>query len=526
MKAIDAGRRATAWATFACMLACCCSHVARSDEVSAPNAPSDPAKWRQLALERARSAAEQVADPYRRAETFANIAKAQVIVGEPPHKSIADALAAADKVSPAEFKGWVLHEIVLAQIAADDLVGARQTVELITADRPHGAASAALAHVQIRGDNLAGAQSAAAKMRDTVSQGEILRQLAAIQAARGQLDAALETAKPIRDGFYQAVAFGDIAVAEIRRGNVQRAHDTAGRARRFYRAQVFGRVVMARYERGDVAGSIETLQKIDDDLYRAAVQGRIATASEARLGAEESNRMFAEALRLAEAAPDKEPRKGVVLSQLARMQAIGGDQARARAILSRALSAASTLPQGPDRDDALEAIARSFVRAGDVSGALSTATLVTERTTRALLIRDIVMMQGDDEGAVLDTIRSAGLGDPLAETAALFGVLGAQLTRSGRAVSLSTIDAACDAVRSIREIQLKPAAFSALAAARVNSGDLNGGWAIFEEALSVAEQVDRPEQRSAAYMRVINALNDRLMFLGQPAQQPKDESAD
>jgi tetratricopeptide (TPR) repeat protein len=504
------------------VLACFLSHAARSQDTAA--AASDPAQWRQLALERAIGAAEQIADPYRRAETFASIAKAQIVVGVTPHGAIAQALAAAQKVSQAEFKGWVLHEIVLAQIAADDVIGARQTLDLITADRPHGAAAAALAHVQIRGNNLSAAQATAMSMRDTVAQGEILRQIAAIQAARGQLDAALETARPIRDGFYQSVAFGDVAVAEIRRGNVQRAHDAAARARRFYRPQVYGRVVLARYERGDVSGALETLQKIDDDLYRAAVQGRITTAQDSGLTADHSKRMFTEALSLALAVPDKEPRKGVVLSQLARMQAISGDAVQAREILSQALSAANALTQGPDRDDALEAIARSFVRAGDMSGAFSTATLVAERTTRALLIRDIVMMQGEDEAAVLEAIRSAGLGDPLAETAALFGVLGAQLTRSGRAVSLATIDAACEAVRSIQEVQLKPAAFSALAAARVNSGDLNGGWAIFQEAISVAEQVDRPDQRAAAYVRVINALNDRLMFLGQPAQRPKEDS--
>lgn len=484
---------------------------------------NDPAQWRQLALDRALASAEAIADPYRRAETLASVAKAQVAVGQAPHKSIAAALAAAEKVQQAEFKGWVLYEIVLAQIAADDPIGARQTAERITADRPHGAASAALAHVQIRSDNLAGAQATAAKIRDAVAQGEILRQIAAIQAARGQLDAALETAKPIRDSFYQSVAFGDIAVAEIHRGNVQRAHDTAARARRFYRPQVYGRVAMARYEHNDVAGALETVRKIDDDLYVAAVQGRIATSPEAGLQADESKRMFNAAVSLAEAAPDKEPRKGVVLSQLARMQAIGGDPARAREILSHALTSARTLPAGPDRDEALEAIARGFVRAGDMGGAVSAATSIAERTTRALLIRDIVMMQGGDEGAALGAVRAASLGDPLAEAAALFGVLGAELTRSGRAVSLSTIDAARDAVRSIQEIALKPAALSALAAARVSSGDASGGWAIFQEALAVAEQVERPEQRTAAYIRVINALNDRLMFLGQPAQRSRED---
>jgi hypothetical protein len=113
-------RRAKAWAACVCVLACCLSHAAAQSATQAAGAPIDPAKWRPFALQRAVDAASAVADPYRRAETFASIAKAQVLIGESPHKSIVDALAAADKVSQAEFKGWVLQEIVLAQLAADE----------------------------------------------------------------------------------------------------------------------------------------------------------------------------------------------------------------------------------------------------------------------------------------------------------------------------------------------------------------------------------------------------------------------
>jgi tetratricopeptide (TPR) repeat protein len=520
MTSTTASRRASGRTLWICTLACCLSLATAQPQ---EGAPGDPKQWRHIALERAVAAADHVTDPYRRAETLASVARAQVALGESPHKSIVDALAAAEKVTPAEFKGWVLHEIVLAQIAADDLIGARETVDRIQASRPHGAAAAALAHVQIRSNNFAAAQATVAKMRDIGSQGEILRQIAAIQAARGQIDSALETARPIRDAFYQSIAYGDIAVAEIRGGDVRRAQEIASRARRSFRSQAFQRVVLALHERGDIVGAIAMLPRIQDGQYRAGVQARIAMDEEAGLSAEESERLFAEALSMVSAIPDKEPRKAIVLAQLARTRAVAGHAPQALEILSRALAAARTLPSGPNRDDAFQAVARAFVRAGDTSGAWATAVLVDERTARALLIRDIVMMLGDEEGASVSEIRAAGLGDPLAETAALFGVLGNQLTRS-RSVSLSTIDAARDSVRAIAEAPLKPAAFAALAAARVSAGDLPGGWTIFQEALSVAEQIERPDQRAAAYVRIINALNDRLMFLGQPAERPKEET--
>lgn len=42
-----------------------------------------------------------------------------------------------------EFRGWVLQDIVLAQIAAEDLIGAKQTAESISAARPQSSAFAA-----------------------------------------------------------------------------------------------------------------------------------------------------------------------------------------------------------------------------------------------------------------------------------------------------------------------------------------------------------------------------------------------
>jgi hypothetical protein len=75
----------------------------------------------------------------------------------------------------------------------------------------------------------------------------------------------------------------------------------------------------------------------------------------------------------------------------------------------------------------------------------------------------------------------------------------------------------------IDDAQLKPAAFSALAAASVTVGDIEGGWSIFQESLVAAESLPREEQRASAYVRIVSSLNDRLMFLGKPA--PMEDKA-
>jgi hypothetical protein len=102
------------------------------------------------------------------------------------------------------------------------------------------------------------------------------------------------------------------------------------------------------------------------------------------------------------------------------------------------------------------------------------------------------------------------------DAAAQFGVLSQQAFRTSEPMSLDAIDAARAAVRKLADHELKPAAFAALAAATVKAGDLPGSRAIFQEALSSAESLPRSEQRAAACVRIVDALNDRLELLGLP----------
>ena len=490
--------------------------------VSHAQSIDDPQQWRGVALARALAAADTIDDPYRRAETLASIARVQTLIGETDSdRTIHLALAAVEQIREPAFRDWVLNDVVLAQIAAEDLAGARGTANRIEAKRQQGAALVQIATVEIRAGNIAGAQQTAEAIREREAKSEILRQLVAIAAARGDLANARDMLRDIDDPFYQALAAGDIAVAEVRMGHNDRADAMVGRVRRADRAQVYGRVALARADKGEMNGAIATLQKIDDDLHRAAMQGRLAASRAVAGDAAGAKQMFETAIAAVEAFPREPERRALTLGQLGRLQALSGDRTAALQTLTKALREAEKLQRGEQREDTLDHIARGMARAGDSAGALQTALQMNDRVQRALLVRDVVTMQTNAD-SVSAAASAAEFADPLIEAAAQFGVLGMQLLRATTPLSQETIEAARRAVRKIEEKQPKPAAFAALAAARVKTGNVDQGASIFKEALESAEAITRNDQRAAAYVDMVAALNDRLVFLGQPVGAPKE----
>lgn len=491
--------------------------IAVSVAIAHGQAVDDPMQWRSVALTRALAAADAIDDPYRRAETLASIARVQSLIGEAASdRTIHQALTAISQIREPAFRDWVLNDVVHAQIAAEDIIGARETANRIEAKRQQGAALVQIANVQLRAGNVAAAQQTAAAIREREAKSEVLRQIVAISTAQGDLATARDLLRDIDDPFYQGLAAGDIAVAEVRAGRNDRADAMAGRARRGEREQVYGRVALARAERGDMSGAIQTLQKIADELYRAVMHGRLALSRAVAGDEKAAAQMFAAAIASVEAHPREPERRALTFAQLGRMQAIGGDRATAIQTLGRASREADKLERGEQREDTLDHIARGLARAGDSAGALQTALRMNDRVARALLVRDIVTMQSNADSA-LAAASAAGFEDPLIEAAAQFGVLGMQLLRATTPLSQETIEAARRAIRKIDEKQPKPAAFAALAAARVKTGDVGQGSSIFQEALDAADAISRSDQRAAAYVDMVAALNDRLMFLGKPA---------
>jgi hypothetical protein len=500
-------------------------HAVVHDSASADAASAesiDPSQWRGVTLARALSVAETIADPYRRAESLASIAQAQVIGTDTAaaDQTIHLALAAAEQVPEAAFRGWVLQEIVLAQVAAEDLFGARQTANRIEATRPQGAALAVIAEVELRGGNVQAALATARQIRERGDASEVLRQVVAVHAGRGEISAARELLKRIEEPFYRALASGDVAVSEILRGNVASAIALAARVKKTQRAQVYGRIALALVEAGDAAGAAQALQKVDDALYLATVRGRFAAGRAEAGDGEGARELFASAISEATSTPGNPYRRIFAVAQLGHLQA-DSDPAGASETLQWARAEAEKLPAGKHRDEAIEYVARGQARVGDAAAALRAAPQMTDRVARALLVRDVVALQPDATSAYASA-SAASFEDPLIETAAQFGLLGVQLLKGGQPMLAGTIEAACAAVRRIDDQRLKPAAFSALAVARVKIGDVAASRAIFQEALAAAEAISRADQRAAAYVRIANALNDRLMFLGQPVSSGAD----
>jgi hypothetical protein len=235
-----------------------------------------------------------------------------------------------------------------------------------------------------------------------------------------------------------------------------------------------------------------------------------------------ASRLFAIATSLMSSTKTGDSRRAISWSHLARFKFAANDLQGAKEALAAAIATAADMPAGTLRDDARDAIARSYIRIGESDAALEVAANVDDRVTQALLIRDIVASQAGSAGATALLQHPAAKGDPLTQTAALFGVIGVQLLRKDQIrtqpqIVGANIATARVTVRAIGDAQIRPAAFAALAAAQATIGDTEAGRETFAEALQSAQSLGSPEQRAAAYVRIVNALDERLLFLGQPA---------
>ncbi|HKE96614.1 MAG TPA: hypothetical protein VKB34_20055, partial [Povalibacter sp.] len=359
-----------------------------------PVAINDADTWRGAAIERALQSTTAVTDPYRRAQVLADVAKAQASDSEAAaNHTLQAALAAANQIAEPTFQGWALQEIALAQIAADDAIGARQTADRIRSERPQGAAFAAIALLQLRGGNLQAARNTVARITDSEAAGPVQRQIVMAQIGAGSLSAARATALSIDENFSQALALGDVAAVDVRTGNVAAANALAGAARKAYRGQVYGRTALARVDAGDLNGALATLAKIDDPLDRALLRARIGGQRAAAGDSAQAKQLFADAVTGVQQSRDRDHGKALAWARLARVEFNAGELSGARECLRQAIAAVAAVPAGPQRNETLDAIARTQARMGDSDAALVTATEVNDRIIQALLIRDIVASQ-------------------------------------------------------------------------------------------------------------------------------------
>jgi hypothetical protein len=238
----------------------------------------DPAQWRLIAAREATASAQDIQDAYRAGEAFAQIARMQSAIGDErgAEASIRTALSKVAAIEQLEFRGWVQHEIVQAQLAIDDVIGARETATAIAADRPHGAAYVLLARRALQSGNVAGAESLAGSIRDREAAGEILTDLVATRAARGDVAAALALQRRIQDRYYAAVAAAHVAIAQARTGDFKQARATVLATPRAERAQAIVPLVNWYRDRGELQRAIDLTRDVDDAISRSLLVARHA----------------------------------------------------------------------------------------------------------------------------------------------------------------------------------------------------------------------------------------------------------
>lgn len=482
------------------------------------DAASEPEQWRAISIREALASAQLIEDAYRAGETLATIARTQAAIGDNrgAEESLRQALAASSAIVQPEFRGWVEYEVVRARLALDDPFGARVTTVAIKAERPQGAAYVLLARRALQGGDPKAAETLATAIREPEAAGEILSEIVAAKAVQRDAVGARATQRRIRDRHYAAVALAYMAIAEARDGKWRVARDTVLKVPRTERGRAIGQLVDWLVERGDASSALDLAGEVEDLIRRAVIVAKLALDAHRNGRRDRARELFAAAVKLAGDAHTGARERSTALVQIARMQGLAGLQDDARTSLQRAADELTSL-NAKDRDVGLEAAARTYLRLGDTTMALRTGLPIEDRIGRALLLRDLAAASVVD-GVATEIPGRPWAEDPLANAAVHFGVLGALLGKPGGDARAS-IEAARAQIGRIDDPTLPPAALASLAAASVRIGDTDLGREIFSELQTAAARIARPDQRAIAYLRAANALNDRLLFLGKPADE-------
>jgi hypothetical protein len=363
-----------------------------------------------------------------------------------------------------------------------------------------------------------GAEVLAASIREPVAAGEILSEIVAARVTQGDLVAARSLQRRIDDPAYEAIAAGYIAIGEARAGKLDNARETARKVSRAQRAQAVGQLVSWLGERGETQSAVQIAGDIDDLTRRSGHVAKLALDTHRAGNASRAKDLFASALALATEDERRTREQLQARVQVARLMALAGYTSDATGILA-SVERDLAFVEGPDRDSIIESVARAYVRVDELEQAMTIGSSIQDGIGRALLIRDVAALQAAQGVSAEQIVQSNPVADPLARTAAQFGILAARLGQEATASSRATIEVARSEVAKIDDPLLPPPALASLAAASVRAGAPALGGEIFTELLAAAARIDRPDRRALAYVRAASALNDRLMFLGRPANE-------
>ncbi len=414
-------------------------------------------------FDEATATAHAITQDETQVEVLANVAAARARAGE-----VDNARRDADGLD-GHARTWVLVEVILAQLRADDRKGARETTTLLADGPDRAQALAAIAISTAKAGEIDAARDIAREVTDAEVYCLALLDIARASSELGDaaaVDALItETeclARAIEDVAGREAVLKQLAVGAARLARLDTAIEMADalvdvEARD--RAQADIGAVLG--DTGDIEGARAIAASIVDDSWRAVLDSTLAQqlaradhlqeALEAARAVpwdgarDDALHVVAEALarrgRDDEAVAvagevSNEVSRGDTFTVIAAAQAEAGKfgAARATADLVRDLAhdhalaaiargqatqgfpqaacdTAAAIAYGPIRDEAVIAVARARLDAADIGGALATAaTIATGREDGETLLADIALHQiaADDVGGALRTIGTLG----------------------------------------------------------------------------------------------------------------------
>lgn len=468
--------------------------------------------WAREAVMRAVSASAAIEDPFRRAQSLAEIAEIESNLTDTAAAVtiLQSASESASKIDNASFAGWARHDIATGYVKAGALEEAQRIADTIGDSKTRDEVLEAIVAARRTTGDLAGALAVAHRMQDAAIQGRALRAIVIAQSAAGATDEARATARDIPDPAFSALALGDVAAALAREKRTEEGRQLALSIRNdSVRGDALAEIAAVQIERDDASGALATVAKIDDRLTRANALAKLARVR-AGHGSEGATRdLFKQSITLARSGRAAPARRCSTFVEIARSQVAAGDLSGARETLQLALGALQGVKQRSDRLALRSQIVPMQARVGDHAGAMATAWKAEDASLRPLLVRDVTASQteaGDVAGA-LQAARS--LDDRQAGAAAFFGILRAQSEAKDASGMHDTIEAALETVRVIRGEELKAGALGALAAARLAAGERDGARLLFDEAMTVAAASADASAQAASFVRIADALVER-----------------
>ena len=382
--------------------------LAREGNAAAPHPDTQRQAQRRAAMDtlsKALRAAGEIEDHWWRAGALAEIGKviAKAGDGSKAEKTLALALAVAEREDEQGFRDYAFSDIAQAQAENGDARLAAVTVERIEEPERRSEALASIAISQGKAGNAEGAAQTIAKAFETAQsitddgdRVNAFTQVASAQVEIGDVgraaqttERALEIAERITsedDQVSRVWALAHVVEAQAKIGRITAAQATAQRISGEYsdsaRQAALYDIVEAQAEAGHIQAALATVERITDELRR---NWGLQDISEAQARAGDIQLAFATVERIA-----SKPSQAHALSAIGTIVVKAGDSTSAQQAIEKALSAAGQITKNSDRAGELARIAEVQKKAGDTEGfmqaierALATADGITDNSSRA-----------------------------------------------------------------------------------------------------------------------------------------------